>query len=77
MSNNSNINTINRTIYRAKRKDNGEWIHWNVYGEICKVNGRKSHLATTKGAKTTYYYYIYQVRHLIVSDTIERVFRLS
>lgn len=77
MNNNSNVNVINKTLYRAKRKDNDEWVYWNIYGEICKVNGKKNCLTITKGAHETYYHFIYQAKHLIVPESVERLFRLS
>lgn len=57
-------------LFKAQRIDNGEWIYWNVYGDLCRENGKLTRLSITKGATTSYYDYIHQVYQLINQDTI-------
>lgn len=57
-------------LFKAKRKDNGEWICWNLYGELCRLSGKRTRLAIKNGATTHYYDYIYQVRQLIDEKAI-------
>lgn len=59
-------------LFKAKRVDNGKWICWNLYGELCRLSGKRTSLAIKNGATTHYYDYIYQVRQLIDAKTICR-----
>lgn len=72
MSNGYNVFPANKSLFRAKRKDNNDWIYWNIYGELCRVSGKRTRLAITKGADTSYYDYIHQIRHLLIPETIGR-----
>ena len=46
-------------LFKAKRVDNGEWVYWNVYGELCKESGKRARLSIKNGATTSYYNYEY------------------
>lgn len=77
MSNDYNVVPANKSLFRAKRKDNNEWIYWNIYGELCRVSGKRTRLAITKGAGTSYYDFIHQIRHLLIPKTIGRFTTLN
>lgn len=57
-------------LFRGKRKDNGEWIYWNIYGELCRLSGKRARLAISKTAGEHYYHYIYQIRQSIIPETV-------
>ena len=57
-------------LFKAKRLDNGEWIYWNIYGELCRESGKRERLSIKKGATTHYYDYINQVYQIIDIKTI-------
>lgn len=57
-------------LYRGKLKDNDEWVYWNIYGELTADNGKRKKYTITKGAKTRCYYYIYQLKQAIISESI-------
>ena len=57
-------------LFKAKRLDNGEWVCWNIYGELCRLSGKRTRLAIKNGATTHYYDYIYQVIERIDKNTI-------
>lgn len=57
-------------IFKGKRKDNGEWIYWNIYGELCRLSGKRARLEIPKTAGESYYHYIYQIRQLILPESI-------
>ena len=59
-------------LFRAKRVDNGEWIYWNLWGELIKESGKRTRIAVKKGATTSYYDYVHQIRHLIDESTISQ-----
>jgi len=59
-------------LFRAKRIDNDEWVCWNIYGELCRLSGKRTRLAIKNGATTHYYDYIYQIRQLVDEKTICR-----
>lgn len=61
---------MRKILFRGKRKDNGEWIYWNIYGELCRLSGKRERLAISKTAGEHYYHYIYQIRQLIIPETI-------
>lgn len=77
MSNGYNVLPANKSLFRAKRKDNNDWIYWNMYGELCRLSGKRTRLAITKGAGTSYYDYIHQIRHLLIPETIGRFTTLT
>ncbi|MBQ7818479.1 MAG: hypothetical protein IJ341_02160 [Bacteroidales bacterium] len=77
MSNGYNVFPANKSLFRAKRKDNNEWLYWNIYGELCRVSGKRTRLAITKGAGTSYYDFIHQIRHLLIPKTIGRFTALN
>lgn len=57
-------------LFRAKRNDNGEWVYWNFFGELCRESGKRTRLAVQKGATISYYDYIHQIVTLIDKNTI-------
>lgn len=57
-------------LFKAKRNDNGEWVYWNVFGELCRESGKRTRLALKKDATTLYYDYIHQIRQLLSVETI-------
>ena len=57
-------------LFKAKRLDNGEWVCWNIYGDLCRLNGKRTRLAIKNGATTHYYDYIYQVIERIDKNTL-------
>lgn len=57
-------------LFKAKILDNGEWVCWNIYGELCRLSGKRTRLAIKNGATTHYYDYIYQVIERIDKNTI-------
>lgn len=57
-------------LFKAKRIDNGEWVYWNVYGELCRESGKRARLSIKKGATTSYYDYIRQAHQMIDISTI-------
>lgn len=58
-------------MFKAKRKDNGEWVYWNIYGMICNKNGKLRRLSVKRNlATTSYYHYIHQIITLIDEKTI-------
>lgn len=64
-------------LLKAKRNDNGEWIYWNILGELCRESGKRTRLAIQKGATTSYYDYIHQIITLIDKTTICRLTGLT
>ena len=59
-------------LFRAKRVDNGEWVYWNLWGELIKESGKRTRIAVKNGATTSYYDYVHQIRHLIDESTISQ-----
>lgn len=59
-------------LFRAKGLENGEWVCWNIYGELCRLSGKRTRLAIKNGATTHYYDYIYQVIERIDKNTISQ-----
>lgn len=59
-------------LFRAKRIDNGEWVYWNIFGELCRKSGKGTRLEIQNGATISYYDYIHQIRQFISADTICR-----
>ena len=59
-------------LLKAKRTDNGEWVYWNIFGELCRESGKRTRLAIQKGATTSYYDYIHQIITLIDKNTVCR-----
>ena len=57
-------------LFKVKRVDNGEWVYWNIFGELCRESGKRARLAIQKGATTSYYDYIHQIITLIDRNTI-------
>lgn len=57
-------------LFRGKRKDNGEWVYWNIYGEFCTSNGRRIRLTRKTPYGEKYYYYIYELKQLIDPETV-------
>ena len=64
-------------LFKAKRIDNGEWVYWNIFGEMCRESGKRTRLAIRKGATTSYYDYIHQIITLIDKNTICRATGLT
>ena len=44
--------------FRGKRKDNGKWVYWNSFGEIMDKTDN------------TPCFYVYQLKHLLLPETI-------
>lgn len=62
---------MKKIMFKAKRKDNGEWVYWNIYGMICNKNGKLRRLSVKRNlATTSYYHYIHQIITLIDEKTI-------
>ena len=62
---------MRKILFKAKRKDNGEWVYWNIYGMICNKNGKVRRLSVKRNLSTTsYYHYIHQIINLIDENTI-------
>lgn len=61
---------MRQVLFKAKRIDNGEWVCWNLYGELCRLSGKRTRLAIKNGSTTHYYDYIYQVIEQIDKNTI-------
>lgn len=59
-------------IFKAKRIDNGEWIYWNLWGELIRESGKRTRIVVKNGATTSYYDYVHQIRHLIDESTISQ-----
>ena len=57
-------------LFKAKRKDNGEWIHWNLWGELIRESGKRTRITVKNSATTSYYDYVHQIRHLIDESTL-------
>ena len=57
-------------LFRGKRKDNGEWVYWNIYGEFCTPKGRRTRLIRKTPYGEKYYYYIYELKQLIDPETV-------
>ena len=55
-------------LFRGKRKDNGEWVYWNIYGEFCTSEGKRAKLTSQTSYGEKNFYYIYE--HLIDPETI-------
>ena len=64
-------------LFKVKRIDNGEWVYWNIFGELCRESGKRTRLAIQKGATTSYYDYIHQIITLIDKNTICRATGLT
>ena len=63
---------MRENLLKAKRTDNGEWVYWNIFGELCRESGKRTRLAIQKGATISYYDYIHQIITLIDKNTICR-----
>ena len=63
---------MKKEILKAKRKDNGEWVYWNIFGELCRKSGKRTRVVNKKGSTTSYYDYIHQIYQLIDMYTICR-----
>ena len=57
-------------LYHGKRKDNGEWIYWNIYGELCRLSGKRACLSIPNKSGESCYYYVHQIKQLIDPETI-------
>lgn len=57
-------------LFRGKRKDNGEWVYWNIYGEFCTSKGRRTRLIIKTPYGEKYYHYIHEIKQLIDPETI-------
>lgn len=64
-------------LFRAKRKDTGEWLFWNIYGEFCKENGKRTRVTVCKVSTILYYNNIHQIRHLIDENTVGRMMQIK
>lgn len=55
-------------LFRGKRKDNGEWVYWNIYSEIRTSKGRRTRLIIKTPYGEINFHYIYE--YLIDPETI-------
>lgn len=57
-------------LFRGKRKDNGEWVYWNIYGEFCTSKGRRTRLTRNTYCSEKYFYHIDEIKQLIDPETV-------
>ena len=57
-------------LFRGKRKDNGEWVYWNIYSEIRTSKGRRTRLTRKTYCSEKYFYHIDEIKQLIDSETV-------
>ena len=57
-------------LFHGKRKDNGEWVYWNIYGEFCTSKGRRTRLIIKTPYGEKYYHYIHEIKQLIDPSTV-------
>lgn len=57
-------------LFRGKRKDNGEWVYWNCYGDFCRESGKRTKVIITRASGESYYYHPYQITSMIRPETI-------
>ena len=57
-------------LFRGKRKDNGEWVYWNIYGEFCTSKGRRTRLTRKTYCSEKYFYHIDEIKQLIDPETV-------
>ena len=57
-------------LFRGKQKDNGKWVYWNIYGEICTSKGRRTRLTRKTPYGEKYFYHIYEIKQLIDPETV-------
>lgn len=55
------------TLFRAKRKDNGEWVYWNVFGQIVCDDGKTFNFITYFGVN---YWNIVDLIPLLIAQTV-------
>lgn len=60
----------NMGMYRAKLRDTGAWVYWNIYGELCRLNGKRARLPIPNKYGESYYYRVHQIKHLIDPETV-------
>ena len=61
---------MKNVIFRAKIKGYCDFVYWNAWGELTGGSGKRKAYTITKGAKTSYYYYIHQLRQVIILETV-------
>ena len=57
-------------LFRGKRKDNGEWVYWNAFGDICTIKGKRTRMIHSKKHGETFYYNAQQIKDFILCNTI-------
>lgn len=59
-------------LFRGKRKDNGEWVYWNIYGDFCTLEGEKTKYKrkAANGEVNLYYIYDYLIDHETIGQYI-------
>lgn len=48
-------------LCRGKRRDNGEWVYWDMFGRITTPNGKIRPIAEEIKHGVRYYHYIYEL----------------
>ena len=57
-------------LFRGKRRDNGDWIYWDMLGHITTHTGKISKYTQKTKYGESYYYYAYQLWNRIDHSTI-------
>ena len=52
---------MRKILFRCKRKDNGEWIYWDMVGRITTPTGRISKVTIEHMYEDTDYYFVHQL----------------
>ena len=63
---------MRKILFKAKRIDNGEWIYWNLWGELIRESGKRTRITVKNGTTTSYYDCAYQISHLIDESTVSQ-----
>lgn len=59
-------------IYRAKLKGSGQWIYWNMFGQITTATGKRHAFKKETSSGFSMFDNIEQIRQLVVTNTICR-----
>ena len=57
-------------LFHGKRKDNGEWVYWNMYGRICTIKGKETRVVRKTSSGERYYYHTIEIKQLLDLKTI-------
>lgn len=61
---------MRKILFRCKRKDNGEWIYWDMLGRITTHTGKISRATIKSKYGEHYYYYAHQLLDKLDRSTI-------